>query len=337
VARQSTLRDVASRAGVSVSTVSRYLKGELTLSDDTESRVTESLAALGYDRAAPLRKVTSPPNGIIGLVVPQIGNSYFGRIADAVVSSAEGLGFSVLLTSSLNHFRKQLDYVNLLVSKDVAGVIYVGNYSSNESLATAISNGLPVVVIDEAIAGLPPVDTVLVDDYAGAYQATTYLATLGHRRIALVTGPQRLNSVQERTRGYRDALVKAGVDPDRQVTLSGAFSAEFGVGALSHLLSSSETPTAVFVASDTIALGTMSAAASLAVSIPADLSLVGFDDDPTAELVTPRLTTVRTPVAEMASTAVALLVDRIEDPDRPPQNPVTSVALMVRESAAPVA
>ncbi|MDF2442816.1 MAG: LacI family transcriptional regulator, repressor for deo operon, udp, cdd, tsx, nupC, and nupG [Subtercola sp.] len=332
--RQPSLHDIAEAAGLSVSTVSRYLSGQLPLKPQTESRLLETIDTLGYVRSPRQARRKPTRNGVIGLVVPQIGNTYFGRIADAVVSAAESHGLAVLLTSTLNHSRKQLDYVDLLVSKDIAGLIYAGNFSSNRALSNTISSGLPVVVIDEAIAGVPPVDTVLVDDYAGAYHATTYLTTLGHTRIALVTGPTGLRSVSERRRGWRDALQKAGIRADDQVVLSGAFSEEFGVVALSHLLSSTEIPTAVFAASDTIALGIMAAAHTLGVSIPGTLSVVGFDDAPAAGLVTPRLTTLRTPLDKMASNAVTMLVDRIDDSSRPVQTSVTPVTLIVGESAA---
>jgi LacI family transcriptional regulator len=335
VERQPSLHDIAESALVSVSTVSRYLTGQLTLKADTESRILQAISDLGYSRSPRAPRGSRTRTSVVGLVVPQIGNTYFGRIADAVVKVAERQGVSVLICSTLNHARKQLDYVELLAEKEVSGIIYAGNYSSNRALSTLISKGSPVVVIDEALATAPPVDSVLVDDYAGAYQAVAYLTNLGHQRIALVTGPSELNSVQERTRGYRDALAKAGIDADAQVLLRGAFNTEFGETAVSHLLAAEHPPTAVFAASDTIALGIVTAARSLGVRVPEDLSVVGFDDIPDAAVVSPSLTTVRTSVDRMASAAVELLVNRIDDPSRPVTNTVIGVALVVRESCAP--
>ncbi len=336
VDRRPSLHEIAENAQVAVSTVSRYLNGQLLLKPDTESRVLQAMEELGYARSTRSVKSKSTRAGVIGLVVPQIGNTYFGRIAESVVAAAEGQGLSVIITSTLNHSRKQLEYVELLAEKDVAGILYAGNYTSNRALSSVIESGLPVVVIDEALEAAPPVDTVLVDDYAGAYQAVAHLASLGHERIALVTGPHGLHSVQERKRGYVDALTKAGIDPISQVQMTGAFSEDFGVGALSHILASPNSPTAVFAASDTIALGIMMGARSLGVTIPDDLSVVGFDDAPGASYITPRLTTVRTPVEKMASTAVAMLVDRIDNPGRAVQTAVTAVALVVGESSGAV-
>lgn len=332
VERPPNLHDIAKSADVSVSTVSRYLKGQLSLKLDTETRVLKAIKQLGYSRS--VRPTHEPSTGVVGLVVPQIGNTYFGRIADAVVAATEGHGLSVLITSTQNHSRKQLEYVELLASRDVAGIVYLGNYNSNHALSTVISRGTPVVVIDEAMTNVPPVDTVLVDDYAGAYQVATYLTSLGHTKIALVTGPVKLQSVRERTRGYRDALDRAGLSHENQVVLSGEFNQDFGATALSHLLSAPEPPTAVFAASDTIAMGMMLAAETHGISVPDDLSVVGFDDVPDARYIVPRLTTVRTPIDRMASVAVSLLVDRIDDPTRPVSQVNVGVSLMVRGSTA---
>lgn len=332
--RQPSLHDIAASAGVSVSTVSRYLAGQLALKADTETRVLGAISELGYSRAPRAPKERRVRNGVVGLIVPQVGNTYFGRIADSIVKVAERQGLSVLICSTLSHARKQLDYVDLLVSQDVSGIIYSGQYSTNRSLANVISSGRAVVVIDEALASAPPVDSVLVDDYAGSYQATTYLTNLGHRRVALVTGPAALHSVQERTRGFRDALTKAGIVAEEQMVLRGAFNEEFGVSVVSHLLAADHPPTAVFAASDTIALGILTAARSLGIRVPEDLSVVGFDDVPDAAVVTPSLTTVRTPVDRMAGAAVELLTNRIDDPSRPVTNSVIGVALVVRESTS---
>lgn len=334
-ARRPSLHDIAEAAQVAVSTVSRYLNGQLPLKPDTEARVVKAMESLGYVRGSRTSRAKPTRLGTIGLIVPQIGSEYFGRIADSVVASAESQGFSVLIASTQNHSRKQLEYVELLADKEISGIIYAGNYASNLALSAVIEQGTPVVVIDEALVGAPPTDTVLVDDYAGAYQAVAHLISLGHRRIALVTGPPTLNSVHERRRGYEDALSRAGIDPDAQVQLSGQFSEDFGVSAISRLMVSKEPPTAVFAASDTIALGMMVGARNSGIAIPDDLSIVGFDDSPGAGYVSPRLTTVRTPVDKMAATAVTALIDRIEHPSRAIQVAVTPVVLVIGESSAP--
>ena len=307
--RRPNLRDVAENAEVAVSTVSRYLNGDLALKPETEARIITAMEELGYARAA--RRSQPTWLGTIGLVVPQVGSEYFGRIADSVVAHAEAHHYSVLIASTSNHSRKQLEYVDLLAGHEIRGLIYSGGYASNSALAGVVAQGMPVVVIDEALTGSPPTDTVLVDDYAGAFQAVAHLTSLGHTRIALVTGPTSLNSARERRRGYSDALHRAGIDAEAQVQLSGPFSEDFGVGAISRLMAAAQQPSAVFAASDTIAVGMMVGARNSGIAIPDELSIVGFDGGPGAAHVSPRLTTLRTPLDTMAETAVAALLDRI--------------------------
>jgi len=330
----TTIQDVARAAGVAASTVSRYLNGQLKVSPATEAKVLEAVAELGYVPNAAGRNLARRRSGVIGFVVPEISNPYFGTIADHVVEEVERHGRLVLLCSHRSQPVKQSSYIDLLATGAIDGMLYLGSFRSNERLAVAIADGLPVVVVDEPIAGLPPVSAVVMDDYAGGYQATSYLIALGHRRIAFVSGPAELGSVTERLRGYRDALAKNGLDADAQVSLAGQFTEQFGMSALTHLLAAAEPPTAAFVASDYIALGVLSAAEAHGIRVPDDLSIVGFDDIRFAQYVRPRLTTIRSPVDRLAQTGVELLFERLADPAAPARTQVLPVELVIRESAA---
>ncbi len=330
----TTIKDVARAAGVAASTVSRYLNGQLRVSPATEAKVLEAVAELGYVPNAPARNLARRRSGVIGFVVPEISNPYFGSIADYVVEAVERHGRLVLLCSHRSQSVKQSSYIDLLDSGAIDGMLYLGSFRSNERLAAAITDGLPVVVVDEPIAGLPPVSSVVMDDYAGGYQATSYLVALGHRRIAFVSGPAELGSVQERYRGYCDALRVGGIDAEGQVNLAGQFTEQFGMSALPHLLAAAEPPTAAFVASDYIALGVLSAAEVHGIRVPDDLSIVGFDDIRFSQYVRPRLTTIRSPVDRLAQQGVELLFERLQDPQAPARTQVLPVELVIRESAA---
>ncbi len=330
----TTIKDVARAAGVAASTVSRYLNGQLRVSPATEAKVLEAVAELGYVPNAPARNLARRRSGVIGFVVPEISNPYFGSIADYVVEAVERHGRLVLLCSHRSQSVKQSSYIDLLDSGAIDGMLYLGSFRSNERLAAAITDGLPVVVVDEPIAGLPPVSSVVMDDYAGGYQATSYLVALGHRRIAFVSGPAELGSVQERYRGYCDALRVGAIDAEGQVNLAGQFTEQFGMSALPHLLAAAEPPTAAFVASDYIALGVLSAAEVHGIKVPDDLSIVGFDDIRFSQYVRPRLTTIRSPVDRLAQQGVELLFERLQDPQAPARTQVLPVELVIRESAA---
>ena len=330
----TTIQDVARAAGVAASTVSRYLNGRLKVSPATEARVLNAVTELGYVPNSVARNLAQRRSGVIGFVVPEISNPYFGAIADYVVEAVERHGSLVMLCSHRSQSLKQSSYIELLASGAIDGMLYLGSFRSNKRLAVAIADGLPVVVVDEPIAGLPPVHTVVMDDYAGGYQATSYLVALGHRRIAFVSGPSELGSVQERYRGYCDALRKGGLEPAGQVRLAGQFTEQFGMSALPHLLAATEPPTAAFVASDYIAFGLISAAEAHGVRVPDDLSVVGFDDIRFSQYVQPRLTTVRSPVERMARLGVELLFERLQEPAAPARSEVLPVELVIRESAA---
>lgn len=330
----TTIQDVARAAGVAASTVSRYLNGQLKVSPATEAKVLGAVTELGYVPNSVARNLAQRRSGVIGFVVPEISNPYFGAIADYVVEAVERHGSLVMLCSHRSQSLKQSSYIELLASGAIDGMLYLGSFRSNERLAVAIADGLPVVVVDEPITGLPPVHTVVMDDYAGGYQAASYLVALGHRRIAFVSGPSELGSVQERYRGYCDALRKGGLEPAGQVRLSGQFTEQFGMSALPHLLAAAEPPTAAFVASDYIAFGLMSAAEAHGIRVPDDLSVVGFDDIRFSQYVQPRLTTIRSPVERMARLGVELLFERLQDPAAPARTEVLPVELVIRESAA---
>jgi len=346
----ATIQDVAKEAGVAASTVSRFLNGQLRVSPATEARLRRAVRDLGYVPNAHAKNLARRRSGVIGFVVPELGNPYFGAIADHVVEAVERRGLLVLLCSTRSQAGKEASYIDLLASGAIDGMLYLGSFRTNERLAAAIRGGLPVVVVDEPIAGLPDVHTVVMDDYSGGYQAASYLVALGHRRIAFVSGPAELGSVQERRRGYCDALNKGGIDPDNQLKLAGHFTEQFGASALPRMLAADQPPTAAFVASDYIALGMLSAAETHGIRVPEDLSVVGFDDIRFSQYVRPRLTTIRSPVERLAQKGVDLLFARLAGAEAgpravgtdapaeaPAQTEVLPVELIVRESAAPPA
>ncbi|MGN6763251.1 MAG: LacI family DNA-binding transcriptional regulator [Leifsonia sp.] len=271
---------------------------------------------------------------MIGIIVPEVGNPYFGEAANEMIRAARAVGFAALIASAREYSGHIDEYIGLFNSLRIDGLICIGNLGHHEGLIHTIEQGPPVVVVAENIPGLPPVDTVLADDYSGGYQATASLLSLGHRRVAFIGGPPQLGSAAERERGWRDALQQAGIDSREQISMSGAYTADFGAAALSRLVTVDEPPTAVFAASDAVAMGVMGAAATLGIEVPRDLSIVGFDDAPAAALTMPRLTTVRTPLHRMAETAIALLLDRTANPRTPARSVVTPVSFVAGGSTA---
>jgi DNA-binding LacI/PurR family transcriptional regulator len=327
------MRALAAEAHVSVSTVSRYLAGQLSLKPETEAVLLDTLRRHGLEPRAAANARDDDVRAI-GLVVPEMSNPYFGAMADGVVRAAEEYGYSVLVTSSLNHSRRQSDDVALLLAQGVQGIIYAGRHDFDRAIDELRAAQKPAVVLDKLIGDdAPLIDVLSIENAAGAYQATTHLLQLNHRRIAFVGGPEHLHSVRERLRGYRQALRGAGIDSDDALEFHGEFSEEFGAVALSLIQLTADSPTAVFAASDTIALGMIAAAETMGIVLPEALSIVGFDGIPASTLVRPALTTVQTPMDDLASAAVRILMERIDQPERGAHQHGVSVALVVRDSA----
>ncbi|WP_409496878.1 LacI family DNA-binding transcriptional regulator [Amycolatopsis sp. cmx-11-12] len=330
-----TLAHVAQRANVSVSTVSRYLRGQLKVNPDTAARIDEAVRELKYEVTTPACDRNPPQNPVIAMAVPELINPFFAELTEAAAAAAAASNVSLLVGVSGLQARREATLSDFVADSDVIdGLIYVGMHRENEALARAIGNGLPVVVLDEEISGTSTADTISVDNYGGAYQATAYLAQLGHRRIAHVAGPAELSTTRDRARGYRDAMADAGLDVHEDLVLHGPYTEQFGASTFPHLVHSGKAPSAVFVGSDIVAVGMLSAAELHGIRIPDDLSIVGCDGIGVGEWLRPRLTTLQQPVADLARSAIDIVQTRIESPEHERIVRKFPLQLVVRGSAA---
>jgi len=310
-----TLTQVAQQAGVSTSTASRYLRGQLNVQPETAARIDAAVAALDYRGAVAGRgpRATSPSRndpapGVVALVVPDFTNPFFTTLAEECADLAASRQIPLVVAVSGKHGEREGGLSPLIGGSDVlGGLIYLGMSRTDERLARAIQGGLPVVVIDEEIDLDLPVDTVTVDNYGGAYQATSYLIQQGHRRIAHVAGPPELSTTQERKRGFTDALRDAGLVVDPDLVRHGPYTEQFGASTFPYLTRPGNAPTAVFVGSDIVAVGMLGAAELHGIRIPEDLSVVGCDGIRIGQWLRPQLTTLEQPVAALALAAVDAL------------------------------
>ncbi len=330
-----SLRAVAAEAGVSPSTVSRFLRGTLALRGETLAAVERAMRRLGY--VAPVHG-SGGPTGLVGVVVPDLANAYYGTIAETISASLRAQGRTALVVSARGTTPADADSVARLLALRPEGVLYLAERRRDPAARRIAQAGVPLVLVDEAVDDAGSAPHIAVADHSGAWQAVTYLVSLGHQRIAVATGPEDLSSVRERRRGWSDALLGAGLDPDAQLRYSGRYTEAFGYDVLSSIMSvdAAERPTAVFIGADEVALGALAAARELGVRVPADISIVSFDDVPAAAGTSPPLTTVRTPrrqLAERSVEALMALLDGAPGGDAPSET--LSVRLMVRESSGP--
>ena len=290
---------VARHAELSVSTVSRFLRGELRVSARTEERIRAAMEATGY-RARP------QPGRTVALIVPELSNPYFSQLAQEFADVAAARDVEVQILVSGGHQSRERSLLSKAVaSSEVSAVVFVSMSGSAEVLETVPRN-TPLVVFDERMEDDAGATRPFAgaDNLGGAYQATAYLLSNGHRRIAHLGGPGALDSARQRLRGYRQALQDHGLAVDPHLVFEGPYSEAFGASVLPRLLRLKDRPTAVFAGSDIMAVGLAAAAPMHGVSIPADLSLIGFDGIEVGSWITPRLSTVVQPYEQLAQRAL---------------------------------
>jgi DNA-binding LacI/PurR family transcriptional regulator len=328
-----SIQQVARLASVSPSTVSRYLNGTLSLKGETKERVDHALRETGYVHRPRVKRSDPPQRPVVGIVVPELTNPYFAILVEEITQAADQQSVSTVTFSTSYMPKNESHYVEVAQRLGLNGLLYVGTTVHNDALNTAITTGFPVVVVDEPQELEAEAHTVFQDDYSGAFQAVSYLAGLGHTKIGFVTGATTVRTAQDRFRAYSDVLRQRGIDPEAQFRGIGSFTEDYGATALAQIMASEQRPTAVFVASDIIAVGMAVAAKSMRLRIPGELSLVGYDDIPAARYLSPPLTTVRSPLAETARASVDLIIDAMADPSMPPRHVVVPVGMAIRESA----
>jgi LacI family transcriptional regulator len=324
--------DVARRAGVSVGSVSRVINEHPTVTPVTRERVELAIRELGYVPNAIAGSLRSRRSKTVGLIIPDVTNPFFSELALHVERSAAAAGYNVILGNSDNSVDQETYYLHALAVRRVDGIIFVPANETSRSIEFAI----PIVCVDREVDRHP---FVASDNKAGAKSAIEYLHRLGHHLIACIAGPRDLPNARERRAGYEDLVLpilrSAGVDPSAYI-ISTDFSYDSGYEATRRLLEVAPRPTAIFASSDQQAIGGLRAAADLGLAVPSDLSIVGFDDIPLANLVMPRLTTVGQPVAKIGVLAMQLLLNLLSGAAVPRRRRhLVATSLQIRESCAP--
>lgn len=329
--KSPTIQDVADRAGLSKAAVSRYLNKSIRLPEETGQKIDDAVRALGYRRNSIARRLSKGGSETIGLVVPEISNTFFSEMAEAVEQTVSERGYNLILGISRNHPDKELGFLRWIDDSIVDGLLFVTNRPDNRRLQLDIRRYRAVVLLDEDIPGTTQ-DKVFCHNIEGARDATRYLIRTGHRRIFHVTGPASLMSVKERLEGFRLAHQEAALHcPDAHI-FHHDYTQQFGREVARKILSSPLLPDAIFAASDYIAIGMLEEFRRNGVRVPEDMSVIGFDDTSLAELVTPKLTTVRQDAAELGRIGADRLLDAIAHPEV--RHGVTRItaSLVVRDS-----
>lgn len=334
-----TLAQVAREAGVSVPTVSKVLNGREDVAAETRRHVDEVLRRLGYRRQGFARTETGGgvTHRTVDLIVHSLETTWTGAVLAGAEAAAQEAGLHLAINAMLGrtwHARTTRGWLDRIAARGTAGVITNLAHVSSSEIAWFEQNAVPYVMIDPSAVPPPETYAVAATNWEGARSGVQHLLDLGHRRIAVIAGRRSRHCSELRLEGYRSAMRAARVRIPPGYVRHGDFDLETGAQRMTELLDLPEPPTAVFVCSDPMALGALRAIRARGLSVPGDVSIVGFDDLPESRWAVPELTTVRQPLAEMGAQAIRILA-RIMDGE-PPDHRRTelSTTLVVRSSTA---
>jgi LacI family transcriptional regulator len=331
----SNIKDVALLAEVSISTVSHVVNGTRFVSDIARIRVEEAIRELGYVPSAVARSLKNNNTRTFGIVIPNNSNPYFAEIIRGVEDRCFAAGYNVMLCNSNDDTERQAAYLRLLVEKRVDGLAFVATGSDAVVRATLGDIKTPLVLLDRDVPGMAACDLVEVNHTLGGEIATRHLLDLRHKRVACISGPPGLSPSTQRRAGWKQALEAGRIERRENDLARGDFTARGGYLAMQALLKRKPRPTAVFVCNDLMAFGALSAAQEAGLSVPEQLSIVGFDDIELAAFSAPPLTTIVQPKLEIGAIAAELLLERVEKNRNEERRVILEPKLKIRGSTAP--
>jgi LacI family transcriptional regulator len=330
-----TVLDVAKLAGVAPITVSRVINNAGYISQGTKEKVEAAIQELGYVPNTLARGLRSKRTHTLALVVADITNPYFTSMARGVEDVAGSNDYTVIYCNTDESEAKEDKYANILVQRQVDGVLLVPACGNARTVRYLDSNHINVVVLDRRISE-KETNLVCSDSENGARELTEHLLKLGHEKIAIITGPDNVSTSTDRVVGYRQALQYAGLSENEQVYYGG-FNQQTGYESTKVAMRSSQNPTAIFAANNFILIGVVKALRELNLRVPEDVSVVGFDDFPESMLIEPFFTVAIQPAYEMGQKAAELLINRINgELSEDCQKIILPTDIKVRKSTCPV-
>ncbi len=329
----ATIRDVAKRAGVSPITVSRVINNFDYVSEENRRRVHAAIAELGYVPNTVARSLRSKRTNTLALVLTDVSNPFFTTVARGVEDTASKAGYTVILCNTDESEAEQQKYLDVLIQKQVDGILLVPATSGPDSVRFIQKYSTPLVILDRRVVGAEA-DIVRADSEGGAYALVKMLIELGHRRIAMMSGPHGVSTAEDRVAGYRRALAEAGIRVEAKRITYGPFSRKTGYEMTHRAMGIQPRPTALFAGHNFMAIGAMQALREMEMRVPEDVAVVCFDDLPLDFLTVPFFTMAAQPAYEMGKKATELLLARLADEGpHEPQEIVLPTEIVVRRSS----
>jgi len=308
---QVTIKDVAERAGVSISTVSRVLNGKSKdhMRPETEERVLQAIKELDYSPNRYARVLKRQRTGVIGVLAPDISNPFFSQLLRGVENVAYRHDYLVLTCDAENSLEKENRYIEILIEERVDGVIYISSASQNEEVERFLRKGVHLVMADRRLENIEA-PMVVANDLKAGYILTEHLLELGYREIGFIQGPMDLSTARDRFQGFLQAIGKRGLEVRKEHIKEADYTFEGGYRAAQEMLNG-KLPQAIIAANDLMAIGAIRALEDNGFSVPQDIGIAGFDNIPLAALAKPRLTTVAIPAYKMGQEAMEMLLKNI--------------------------
>lgn len=335
---QTTILDLARQLGISKSTVSRALTGHPSVNAATRQQVLDLAGQLNYQRNQLAISLLTSRTRTIGIMVPEFVSFFFPKVIIGAQAELDAGGYNVVICHANESYQTEIANARALLASRVDGLLvsHTKETRNFDHFRQFERQGVPVVFFNRVCEDMN-VSKVLVDDYAGAFAAVSYLLQTGCRRIAHLAGPDTLVGSRNRLNGYRDALVQFGLVPDPELIISYDLTIEKANIYVNHLLNLPQPPDALFAINDPTAIEVLRVIKSRGLRVPTDISVVGFSDDPMAALIDPALTTVAQPVNEIGQRAAQLLLSHLANPECQPETVVLLTRLIVRDSTVKMA
>ncbi|MGE5629481.1 MAG: LacI family DNA-binding transcriptional regulator [Caulobacteraceae bacterium] len=327
-----TIKDIARLAGVSTTTVSKIINSkDNDIGKSTIERVKKIIEEQSYLPNTVARSMITKKTKTIGLVIPDVRNPFFTDLARGAEDVTNERGYSLLFCNTDDDLKKEIKYINNLIEKQVDGIALAGAVIRDQALEENINIKVPIVSLDRNVYFKGIEGSIEVDNFSGAYDAVNHLIQLGHKNIMFLSGQLNVKLSKDRLEGYKRALADNNLDYNEKLVVYGNYSSEFGYQSIKNM-ELDKAVTALFCGNDLIAIGAMNALKEKNISIPGDISIVGFDDIYISSLVTPALTTVRQPSYEIGYQAVEMLINLLECKKVSSKKVGIKLELKVRES-----
>lgn len=307
----STIKDVAKHTGLAYATISKYLNGGNVLPQNRE-KIEAAIKKLNFTVNEFARGLKTNKSNSIGIIIPDIGNVYVAHTIPIIVDELRKNGYSTIICDSRSDYNRESELINFLMAKRVDGIINMPVGADGSHLSAALESDIPVLLLDRIVCDcIGQVDAVVVDNMQAAQDATSYLIQQGHKQVGIIVGPRDVSTAMDRLSGYTVTLKKNNIEVLESLIEYSEFTIESGYRACKKLLTNNPDMTALFTTNYDTTMGAMMALNEKGVSVPEELSVLGFDDMPFAKVIKPHLTVIAQPINDIGKHAAQALLERM--------------------------